>query len=238
MLLDHGAAQAQAQAHALVARGEKGREQLLRHMLGNAGAAVDDGELHPAAARAGGRTAHAQLQLALHGLGRVHGLHAVARQVEQHLLDHGRIAEHGREAGLDVGGHAHAQVACLQADQRQHGVYEFGGAYDFAGLVAPPHEIAHALDHAACAVGLEADALHGHAQVLQLLAQPGFMVRDGAARTCTCARAIVAPQHVQRSRGVAGDGHQRLGEFMAQQRGHLAHRGQAGRGLQALLRGA
>ncbi|MBN8919169.1 MAG: twin-arginine translocation signal domain-containing protein, partial [Rhizobiales bacterium] len=69
-----------------------------------------------------GRTPHAQLQFAVHGLGRVHGLHAVARQVEQHLLDHGRIAEHGRQAGLDIGGHAHAQVARLQADQRQHGV--------------------------------------------------------------------------------------------------------------------
>jgi len=79
----------------------------------------------------------------------------------------------------------------------------------------------HAVDHAPGAPGLFGNALQGHVNVLH-----GAADRFGRV------------QQVERAVGVAGNGGQGLVEFVAEQRSHLAHGGQACRGLQSLLAGA
>src|SRR3990167_2692275 len=97
VLLDHGAAQAQAQTHAFCLGGEEGGEKLLAHRFAQAVAVVGDGEFDPDLARraaAGGdfvvvagvqaRAADRQREHAQAGGGRrgvrSEGLHAVARE--------------------------------------------------------------------------------------------------------------------------------------------------------------
>ena len=82
----------------------------------------------------------------------------------------------------------------------------------------------HALDHAPGTLGLLGNALQAGVQV----AAVGRGQRRRAGRL----------QQIERAVGIAGDGRQRLVEFMADQRRHLAHCRQARRGLQALLRQA
>ena len=160
----------------------------------------------------GCRAAHADAEHAVVDGRVVHGLRGVAREVEQHLLDHGAVAQHGRQAGLHGRVHAHAQLARLQAHERQDGVQQLLRGDGLARLVAAAHEVVHALDDLARALGLARDVLHGHAHVLQVPRLRGFEQIDGA-------------------RGIAGDGGQGLVELVAQQRGHLAHGGEARRGL-------
>ena len=161
MLLDDGAAQAQAQAHAFAARGEEGREQPRAEFAVDARPGVGDIEGDPAFVG----LAHADAQ---HARGRVaavlHGLDGVARQVQQHLLDHGAVAEHARRGLRQVGHHLRAALARLQAHQRQHRVEQQVDAEALAQLLAAAHEVVHALDHAAGALGLLGHALHRLAQ--------------------------------------------------------------------------
>ena len=79
---------------------------------------------------------------------------------------------------------------------------------------APAHEVVHASDHAPGPLGLLRDAL---GRLEQHVPRPAF-------------RRLV--QQVQRTGGEAGDRGERLVELVAEQRGHLAHRRQARRGLQ------
>ena len=83
-------------------------------------------------------------------------------------------------------------------------------------LPASAHEVMHALDHPPGAFGLFGNAAHG-------LLHQGQRLPIGLG------------QQVQRAGGIAGNGRQRLVQFMAEQRGHFAHAGQAGGGLQPLL---
>ena len=228
MLLDHRAAQAQAQAHAFAARCEKGREQPCRHVGRHTGAGVDDAEGDPARVR----LACAQRQ---HTLGRrggsFHRLDGVARQVEQHLLDHRAVAVHARHRGRRGGQidlDTRAGLARLQPHQRQHGFDQQVHRHGFLVLFAAAHKVVHALDDAAGALGLFGDAFQRLAQHGAALHWTGLVER----------RRLVASgriQQVERARGVAGDRRQRLVELVAEQRGHLAHHGQARRGLQAVL---
>ena len=180
--------------------------------------------------RVGGCTPHPDIQHTIAHTRVIHGLHGVARQVQQHLLHHGAVAQRGRQAGLDGGVHAHPQLAGLQAHQGQDGIKQLLRMHGLAGLVAAAHKVVHALDHAARALGLAGDLAHGHAYILH-----GILLGGGRTGAGTGGRGMF--QQVDGAVGVAGDGGQRLVEFVAEQRGHLADRGQPCGGLQTLLRG-
>ena len=137
---------------------------MLGHRRGNALPDIADAKRHPAL---GLRGPHMQLEQALgRRAGRVlHGLHAVARQVQQHLLDHGAVAPHLGAARRDVGDHPHGQLARLQADQRHDGVEQVLGRDRLSRLLAPAHEIVHAADHLAGPLGLLGNALQRHQEV-------------------------------------------------------------------------
>jgi hypothetical protein len=136
---------------------------------------------------------------------RFHRLDAVAREVEQHLLDHGAVAHHARHGRRQVDLDARAALARLQPHQRQHRLDQQVAAHRLVRLLAPAHEVVHALDDAAGALGLLGDAL---GRLLAACAAVSASVRGAASGSA--------------SRGVAGDRRQRLVELMAQQRGHLA----------------
>ena len=57
---------------------------------------------------------------------------------------------------------AHAELARLQPHQRQHRVEQRLRRDGLARAVAPAHEVVHAADHLAGAVGLLGDAAHRH----------------------------------------------------------------------------
>ena len=101
MLLHHGTAQAQAQAHAFDLGREKRREQLLGHLGRDAAPGVGNRKLQPAMgmrrALARRRAAHPQLQHPSRLRHVAHRLHRIARQVQQHLLDHGAVAPQRRQ---------------------------------------------------------------------------------------------------------------------------------------------
>ena len=91
-----------------------------------------------------------------------------------------------------------------------------------ARLLAPAHEVVHALDHPAGALGLLGDALR----------------RPGAASPCGRRASLRGRRRACRfsePAGVAGDRGQRLVQLVAQQRGHLADGRQPRGGLQPLL---
>ena len=174
MLLDHRAAQRQAQTHALGLGGEEGGEQALGDVGGNARAAVDDAEHQPALGCRRG-TRHPQRQPPV-GQWRVtvHRLDAVARQVEQHLLHHGAVNPHPRHRLQHVNLYPRADLARLQSHQRQHRLDQHIGRRQLMRLLAAAYKVVHALDHAAGALGLLGDAL-------QPMAQRGQQFRVGRA---------------------------------------------------------
>ena len=213
MLFDHGAAQAQAQAHAFAASGEEGREQPCAELAVDARPGISDIEGDPAFMR----LAHADAQHTRCWVAAVlHRLDGIAREVQQHLLDHGAVADHARRRVRQVGVDPGAALARLQPHQRQHRVEQQVHADGFAQLLAAAHEVVHALDDPPGALGLL-----GH--VLQGLAQQ---------RRCV---GIGLVHQVQRAAGIAGNGRQRLVQLVAQQRGHLADGGQPRGGLQPFL---
>ena len=207
-------------------RGEERREELPRDLGGDTLAVVNDHELQPRALRTGQRGAHLQLQHPRVGRRVFHGLDGVAREVEQHLLDHGAVAQRRRQPRRHAADQAHAVGARLQVDQWQHGAQQGLGGYGFACLAAAAHQAVHALHHAARARSLVGNVLHGTAQVLQ----------QGV--PCVGIAGIVMGQQIEGAGGVAGYRGQGLIDFMAQERGHLSHRGEVGRCLQPFLRGA
>jgi kynurenine 3-monooxygenase len=98
--------------------------------------------------------------------GRVlHGLHAIAHQVEQHLFDHGTVAQHRRAVRRHGRDHLHRELARLQSDQRHDGIEQVLRRHRLARLLAPAHEVMHAADHLAGTLGLAGDALQGRQQV-------------------------------------------------------------------------
>ena len=87
-------------------------------------------------------------------------------------------------------------------------------------LMPSPHEVVHALDHPPGALGLLSDACHGLVHQRERLGS---------------GHGLGVVEQIERAGGVTGDGRQRLVQLVAQQRRHLAHAGQPGGGLQALL---
>ena len=116
--------------------------------------------------------------------------------------------------------HLDLQLARLQVDQRGNRVEQGLGCHGFAGLVAAAHKVVHAVDDFARPPGLLGYTAQGHVHIVQGLWHGGGVF-----------------EQVERAIGITGDGGQRLVQLVAEQGGHLAHGGQSGRGLKALLAG-
>jgi hypothetical protein len=119
VLFDHRAAQAQAQAHAFGLGREEGREELGRRFGRDAGPASMTLKTTQRGCVCRTRSVSTRSASARAGF---HRLDAVAREVEQHLLQHGAVAAHARRFGRQVQFDARAALARLQAHQGQHGL--------------------------------------------------------------------------------------------------------------------
>ena len=117
--------------------------------------------------------------------------------------------------------HLDLQLARLQVDQGRNGVQQGLRAHGFSGLVAASHKIVHAVDDAACPLGLLGNPAQCHVHIVQ-----GLWLGAGVF------------QQIQRAVGVAGNRGQWLVQLVAEQGGHFAHCGQSGGGLQTFLTGA
>ena len=161
----------------------------------------------------------------------MHGLHAVARQVEQHLFDHGAVTQHRRTGRINFNHHRHRQLARLQADQRHHGIQQRARLDGLTGLVTPAHKVVHAFDDLAGAFCLLGDASHSQLQVAgQVLPNTDCNILFAGSRLIV--------QKVQRAGGITGNRSQRLVQLMTHQRGHLTNHCKSRRRLEAVLAGA
>ena len=195
---------------------------------------VGDRKLQPVAVAARRTLAHLDQQLTRRDARVVHGLHAVAGQVQQHLLHHRAVAVQRGQVRAHHGAHRHPQLAGLQDHQRHDGVQQGLGAHLFTRLVPAADKVVHTFDDPARAFGLLGNTAHRRLQHLVRLGQA-----HGSCRTCRTRHNGRLPiaQQVHRPGCVAGDGGQRLVQLVAQQGGHLTHSGQACSGLQTLLAG-
>ena len=223
MEFDRGAADRQAHAHAFRLGREERREQALGHFRRDAVAVVDHGHGHlPLRVRAWG---HAGSD-AQHAPLRIDGLHRldrVARQVQQDLLDQHAVGQHRRQVGRDVDLQRHVALARLQVDQGADAVDHVRNRHRLAARLALLDEFVHAADDLPRAPRLRVGLFQR---------APQHAGVDRGARTVAVARAC---QDVQCAGRVAGDGGQRLVQFVRQHRRDLAHRGQARARLQLFL---
>jgi len=172
-------------------------------------------------------------------LDQLHRLHRIAREVQDDLLDHGPIALDRRQAVVQPDLGSHTQFARLQLDQRHDGIEYRMGVDGLMRAFAPSHEVMHALDDLAGALRLignmEQSLLQLPRDLQRQLAQRPFTAgaprqpEVGGGKLLLC-----GVQHVDRAGRVAGDGSQRLVQFMAKQRCHLSDRCQPRGGLQPL----
>ena len=149
----------------------------------------------------------------------VHRLDAVARQVEQHLLDHRAVAQHARQPASArrprCARRSCAPAAAPAAAPRRS-----------ARRRRPPRARCSRRRTKSCTLLITRPAR----SACSAMRCDGLAQHRGACRRRGC-----PSQQVQRAGGVAGDRRQRLVQLVAQQRGHLAHGGQPRRGLQPLL---
>ena len=129
--------------------------------------------------------------------GGLHGLDAIAGEVQQHLLDHGPVGQHRGWRLCDLHLDAGTALAGLQAHQGQHGFHQAIDRNGLAGLFAAPHEAVHALDDAARTLGLLGDARQG------LLHQP-LQLFGRQRRPVGCLVGHVGPRGVAAGAGLAG----------------------------------
>src|SRR5690606_19261796 len=156
VLLDHGAAQAQADAEATVLRREEGLEQHAPGLDRNTPATVEN--LDRDARRIGivvPRGDDLEEPLALRRIR--HRLYGVAGQVEQDLLEHGAVP-HYRSVAEAAPGDADIVLARLQSDKGFQGDDELIDLDRLALQLAPAHEVVDALDDLAGPLGLAVDA--------------------------------------------------------------------------------
>jgi hypothetical protein len=168
MLLDHRAAQAQAQSHAFGLGGEERREQLLRHLGSGMPGPGRPPRIpaspwhcvrwcpHGAPGSAPARSAVPAASMACMAL-RARFSSTCSTMVRSHSTA-------GRPSCQPCF-HPHAQLARLQAHQRHDGVEQRARRHRLARLVAPAHEVVHALDDLAGALSLLGDAAHRHFEV-------------------------------------------------------------------------
>ena len=120
--------------------GDGGKDALPHLRLGQGQrylAFTRDGQ--PAAGGVGGGGLDRQSKLAARwqaGRYFAHRLHGIACQIQKNLLDHGAVADHGRQALVQFGAHLHPELARLQAHQGRDRVQQQGWRHRFAVLVA------------------------------------------------------------------------------------------------------
>ena len=142
----------------------------------------------------------------------LHRLDGVARQVQQHLLDHHGVGAQQRQVRRQLFLDGDIVFARLQVDQRADAVDQGADGDILALRFALAHEIVHAADDLAGPLRLRAGLFQRRFQGSRF---DGRAAVDGAA------------DQVQRARRVAGNGRQRLIQFMRQHRRQFAHGGQA-----------
>ena len=212
--LDDGAAQGQADAHAIGLGGIERLVQALHHFGRNARARVAHHELdHRLVIDVGLRHPEFDDALRRRALRRIDRLGGVFQQVDQHLLDQDRVHQQLGQLGHQV--LVESDVAPPQFDFCQfhrlgdHGVHVGQGAVGFAAF----HKGADALDDLAGTLRLLCRFFQRAEQV--------FLVDLLALDARHHAIAIIV------------DGGQRLVEFMRHAGGHFAHGDQAAGGLRA-----
>src|SRR5262245_53932079 len=159
--LDNGAADRQADAHAVALVGDKGLEELRHQFRRDPGPRVGhtDGD-HGVVAGCGGNDELASLR-------RRHRLDRIAQQIQQNLLDLHLVDEDEIDGGIELKPHTHPLI--LGPDQRQGAglLNELLDAFDPTLAVAPPDEFAQATDDLSRAQRLIAGLVHGIAQQAQ-----------------------------------------------------------------------
>src|SRR5262249_49557191 len=158
MGLDNGAADRQADTHAVTLVGDKGLEELRHHFLRDPGPGVGhaDGD-HIVIAGSGGNNELASLR-------RLHGLDGIAQQVQQNLLDLHLVDKDEIDGRVELKPNRNALI--LGSDQRQGAglLNELLDAFDPTLAVAPPDEFTQATDDLSRAQSLIARLVHGIAQ--------------------------------------------------------------------------
>src|SRR5262249_38297840 len=138
--LDNGAADRQADTHAVALVGDKGLEKLRHQVRRDPGPSVGhpDGD-HLVVAGCGGNKEFASLR-------RLHGLDRISQQVQQHLLNLHLVDKDEIDGGVELKPDTDALI--LGSDQRQGAglLNELLDAFDPTLTVAPPYEFAQATD--------------------------------------------------------------------------------------------
>src|SRR6516162_2371440 len=156
--LDNGAADRQADTHALALVGDKGLEELRHQFRRDPGPGVGHADRdHIVVAGCRGNNELASLR-------RRHGLDRISQQVEQHLLNLHLVDEDQVDGRVKLKPDTNALI--LGSDQRQGAglLNEFPDAFHPTLAVAPPHEFAQATDDLSRAQSLIARLVHGIAQ--------------------------------------------------------------------------
>src|SRR5215471_15971999 len=166
--LDNGAADRQADTHAVTFVGDKGLEELRHQLRRDPGPRVGnaDGD-HVVVAGGGGNNKLASLR----GL---HGLDGISEQVQQNLLNLHLVDKDEIDGGVELKPHTNALI--LGSDQRQGACFldELLDAFDPTLAVAAPHEFAQATDDLSRAQSLIARLVHGIAQQAQAILATAF----------------------------------------------------------------
>src|SRR5499427_486012 len=166
--LDNGAADRQADTHAVALVGDKGLEELRHQFLRDPGPGVGnaDGD-HVVVAGGGGNDELASLR-------RLHGLDGIAQQVQQNLLNLHLVDKDEINSGVELKPHTYALI--LGSDQRQGACFldELLDAFDPTLAVAPPREFAQATDDLSRAQSLIARFVHGISQQAQAVLATAF----------------------------------------------------------------
>src|SRR5215475_358674 len=156
--LDNGAADRQADTHAVALVGDKGLEELRHQFRRDPGSRVGhaDGD-HIVVAGGGGNDELASLR-------RLHGLDRISQQIEQHLLNLHLVDEDEIDGRVELKPHTNALI--FGSDQRQGARFldEPFDAFHPTLAVTPRHEFAQASDDLPRAQSLIARLVHGIAQ--------------------------------------------------------------------------
>src|SRR6516165_7349281 len=156
--LDNGAADRQADTHAVALVGDKGLEELRHQFRRDPGPGVGDADGdHVVLTGRGGNDELASLR-------RLHGLDGVSQQIEQHLLNLHLVDEDGIDGRVEFKPDPNTLI--LGSDQRQGARFlnEPFDAFDPTLAVTPRHEFAQATDDLPRAQSLIARLVQGIAQ--------------------------------------------------------------------------
>src|SRR6516225_7848674 len=168
MGLDNGAADRQADTHAVSLVGNKGLEELRHQFRRDPGSRVGhaDGD-HIVVAGCGGNDEFASLR-------RFHGLDGVSQRIEQHLLNLHLVDKDEIDGRVELKPHTNALI--LGSDQRQGARFlnEPFDAFHPTLAVTPRHEFAQATDDLPRAQSLIARLVHGIAQQARAVLATAF----------------------------------------------------------------